>query len=89
MTPEMVLDIFKSGIYMVVILVIVLVTPGLIVGLIVAMFQAATQINEMSMSFVPKLIVTLLSLLITGPWIVSTVINFTERLIMDIPTLIG
>ena len=89
MSPETIIDIFRNGIYLVTIMVFVLVIPGLLVGLLVAMFQAATQINEMSLSFIPKLMVTLLAGLITGPWLLQLTIDYTQRLITDIPLLIG
>jgi len=67
----------------------VLILPGLFVGLLVAMFQAATQINEMSLSFIPKLLVTFLTLIFAGPWLLKTMINYTDTLINNIPYLIG
>jgi flagellar biosynthetic protein FliQ len=53
------------------------------------MFQAATQINEMTLSFIPKLIVTVLTLMIAGPWLLNLVIEYTRDLIQNIPYLIG
>ena len=89
MSPDTIIDIFGHAIYTTTMVVTILVLPGLMVGLLVAMFQAATQINEMSMSFVPKLVVTFLSLLVTGPWVVNIITNFTENLFLDIVHLIG
>ena len=89
MTPETVIDIFRQAVYVMAMMVFALVFPGLIVGLMVATFQAATQINEMAMSFVPKLGVTFLSLSITGPWLLQLVTEFCERLYREIPYLIG
>ena len=89
MNESMVIDIFSQGLYLTVILVGAIVLPGLIVGLLVAMFQAATQINEMSLSFIPKLMVTMMSLSILAPWILKTMIEFTKTLIMRIPTMLG
>ena len=63
--------------------------PALIVGLMVSMFQAATQINEMTLSFIPKLIVTVLTLMIAGPWMLRVIMEFTKGLIQDVPYLIG
>jgi flagellar biosynthetic protein FliQ len=54
MTPESVLSLFSESVYIIIILLTVLIIPGLIVGLLVSMFQAATQINEMSLSFIPQ-----------------------------------
>ncbi len=89
MTPETVASIFSESVYLMIILLTVLITPGLIVGLIVAMFQAATQINEMSLSFIPKLFVTYLVLVMAGPWLLKTMVNYTDSLISNIPYLIG
>ncbi|KTD12159.1 flagellar biosynthesis protein FliQ [Legionella jamestowniensis] len=89
MTPETVLSVFSEGVYVMILMLIVLIIPGLIVGLLVAMFQAATQINEMSLSFIPKLFVTFLVMVIAGPWLLKTIINYTDSLISNIPYLIG
>ncbi len=66
MTPETAIKLFSDGVYLVILLLSVLVLPGLVVGLLVSMFQAATQINEASLSFIPKLFVTFLTLVYTG-----------------------
>lgn len=89
MTPEAILGIFQHTLEVILMLLLVVLIPALAVGLLVSMFQAATQINEMTLSFIPKLIVTLLTLMLAGPWILQTVIDFTQGLIRDIPFLIG
>jgi flagellar biosynthetic protein FliQ len=66
-----------------------LVMPSLLVGLVVAMFQAATQINEQTLSFLPRLLVMLLTLIVAGPWMVQQLMEYTQNLIMNIPQLIG
>ena len=71
------------------ILLLVLLVPALLVGVLVSMFQAATQINEMTLSFIPKLLVTLLVMVMAGPWILRLVMDYTLRLFNDIPTLFG
>jgi flagellar biosynthetic protein FliQ len=63
--------------------------PSLAVGLIIAMFQAATQINETTLTFVPKLIVIGLVLLIVGPWMLQVFLDYFQDLIRDIPQMIG
>jgi flagellar biosynthetic protein FliQ len=70
-------------------MVAVIVLPSLVVGLIVAMFQAATQINEQTLSFLPRLLFTFLTLIWLGPWLVTQLIEFTDRLYRNIPGLIG
>lgn len=62
---------------------------SLAVGLIIAMFQAATQINEMTLSFVPKLMIVAVVLMAGGPWMLRLITGFTTRLIENIPYLIG
>ncbi|MDH5571594.1 MAG: flagellar biosynthesis protein FliQ [Gammaproteobacteria bacterium] len=89
MTPDSVLDIFSNAMQLVLLLVVIILVPALIVGLLVSMFQAATQINEMTLSFIPKLIITLLTLMIAGPWMLQLLIEYTRGLIMDIPVLVG
>lgn len=89
MTPEVVSDLMREALYLAMILVSVIIVPSLVVGLIVSVFQAATQINEQTLSFLPRLIVTLMTLVILGPWLGGLVTDFTERLIADIPTLLG
>jgi flagellar biosynthetic protein FliQ len=67
----------------------VLVVPSLLVGLVVAMFQAATQINEQTLSFLPRLLVMLLTLIWAGPWLVRELMEYTQNLITNIPLIIG
>lgn len=89
MTPDSVLTIFQQTLEVILLLVVVILVPALCVGLLVSMFQAATQINEMTLSFIPKLIVTLGTLMMAGPWMLRTLMEYTTKLISDIPSLIG
>jgi flagellar biosynthetic protein FliQ len=89
MTPEIVLQIMQQALEVIIILVSIVLLPALVVGLLVSMFQAATQINEMTLSFIPKLLVTLLTLVIAGPWMLRLLINHAQRLIESIPFVIG
>ena len=89
MTPEGVLSIFQHMLNVILILLLVILVPALVVGLLVSMFQAATQINEMTLSFIPKLIVTLFTLMLAGPWMLRLVMDFTRNLVQEIPYLIG
>jgi flagellar biosynthetic protein FliQ len=88
MTPADVLDVFRDGLLLVVLMVAVLVVPSLIVGLVVSVFQAATQINEQTLSFLPRLLTTLLTLMFTGPWLLNKMMDFTTRLIHEIPGMV-
>ncbi len=89
MTPEVVIELLREGLFLIVLLVGLIVGPGLVVGLIVAVFQAATQINEQTLSFLPRLLVTLLTLMAAGPWIIARLMDFTAKLYLNIPLLIG
>jgi flagellar biosynthetic protein FliQ len=89
MTPEVILSTGQHALEVTILLILVLLLPALAVGLLVSMFQAATQINEMTLSFIPKLIVTLLVMLMAGPWMLSLIIDYTRRLMENIPYLIG
>lgn len=89
MTPDSVVDIFRQALWVAITIMAVLIIPGLIVGLLVAMFQAATQINEASLSFIPKVFITFFAMMVAGPWILKILIGFAQKLITDIPYLIG
>ncbi|HHH43990.1 MAG TPA: flagellar biosynthesis protein FliQ [Gammaproteobacteria bacterium] len=89
MTPETVIDIGMQAMKVTALLAAPLLLSALVVGLLVGMFQAATQINEMTLTFVPKLIVVALVILIAGPKLLSTMLGFTTGLIERIPELIG
>ncbi|MBU1331635.1 MAG: flagellar biosynthesis protein FliQ [Gammaproteobacteria bacterium] len=89
MTPEVAVDLFREALWLTAVIVALMVMPSLLVGLMVAMFQAATQINEQTLSFLPRLLVILVTLIIAGPWLAATMIEYTRGLIMNIPMLIG
>lgn len=89
MTPEVVMDIFAEALYLIVLMVLVIVGPSLIVGLLVSMFQAATQINEQTLSFLPRLIMTIATIAMAGPWILTKFTDLFVRLYTSVPTLIG
>ena len=89
MTPEVALDLFREALWLTAMIVGVLVVPSRLVGLVVAMFQAATQINEQTLSFLPRLMVILLTLIVLGPWLLRQLMEYTQTLIGNIPLLIG
>ena len=76
----MTLQLFGEGFLLIVLMVSVLIVPSLIVGLVVSVFQAATQINEQTLSFLPRLLTTLVTVLIAGPWLLSRLMDLTHRL---------
>ena len=82
-------DLFTEALYIVMILVAVLIVPSLLVGLVVATFQAATQINEQTLSFLPRLMMTIMVVIVAGPWIVAKVVDYAQKLITNIPYLIS
>lgn len=89
MNPDIALDIFQHTVYLIMSLSLVILLPGLIVGLIISIFQAATQINEMSLTFVPKFIATLVTLMLTGNWMMATLTDYMKEIITQMPYLIG
>jgi flagellar biosynthetic protein FliQ len=89
MTEALIGDIFTNALYLVLAIVMVVIIPSLVVGLVVSTFQAATQINEQTLSFLPRLIVTLLAIIAFGPWAVNVVLDYTRDIYLNIPFLIG
>lgn len=89
MTPEVVTGLFGEALFLTVLMVAVIVVPSLLVGLVISVFQAATQINEQTLSFLPRLLVTLLTIMATGPWLIGRLVDFADRLYNEIPLLIG
>ncbi len=89
MTPEMVTTIGQQALWVTMMIAGPLLAAALGVGLLVGMFQAATQINEMTLSFIPKLLVLVLALIAAGPWMLSVIVNYTKQLITQIPSLIS
>lgn len=89
MTPDTVVEIWREALFLIVLLVAVTVLPSLLIGLVVSTFQAATQINEQTLSFLPRLLTMLMVVIITGPWLLRKVLEFTENLIISIPYLVG
>jgi flagellar biosynthetic protein FliQ len=88
MGPEIYIDILGDALLLVILLVSAIILPSLAVGLLVAVFQAATSINEQTLSFLPRLIVTLLALIFGGHWLVQKLMDYTIRLISNIPSII-
>jgi flagellar biosynthetic protein FliQ len=89
MTPESVITIGQQAMQVTVLLAAPMLLAVLAIGLVVGMFQAATQINELTLSFVPKLIVAVLVLIFTGSWMLQTMMDYVRGLIESIPGLIG
>ncbi len=89
MTSQYVIALGKEAIMLTLMVSAPMLILGLIVGLAIAVFQAVTQIHEMTLTFVPKIIAVGLALLICFPWIINMLVGFTTRLFTSIPTLVG
>ncbi len=89
MTPEVVLDIFREALWLIIILVCLIIIPSLCVGLMVSIFQAATQINEQTLSFLPRFIVSILVIIVGGPWMLTQLTDYFTTLMRNIPYVIG
>lgn len=89
MTPETVLTVAQQSLTVATMLAAPLLLGALATGLIIGVLQAATQINEMTLSFIPKLLALVLTLLLVGPWMLREIMFFTTNLITSIPGLLG
>ena len=89
MTPEVVMELGQQTLLMVALLAGPLLIAALAVGLLIGIFQAATQIQEMTLSFIPKLAALAIALVIGGPWMLRSIVEFTIELFRQIPTLVG
>ena len=87
MYPETVVEVFGQGLFLVVVLVVAIILPSLIVGLIISVFQAATQINEQTLSFLPRLVATLVAIMILGPWIIQELLDISQYVFESIAYL--
>jgi flagellar biosynthetic protein FliQ len=88
MSPELVMAIGRDGLETMLLLAAPLLMVALGVGLLIGIFQAATQINEMTLSFIPKLLGMAVALMVSGPWMLKLIVDYTQSLIINIPTLI-
>ena len=88
MTPEFITGFFMQAIKTAIFLAAPMLAVGLIAGVVVSMFQAATQINEMTLVFVPKMLGVALALLFFFPWMMKIIVGFTQDLIINLPTYI-
>ena len=87
MTETFILGVTSKALYLVLLCSAPMVLAGLVVGIAISVMQATTQIQEQTMSFVPKIIVTFVALALAGPWIGSTIGRFATQLLQDIPRL--
>ncbi len=89
MTPQYVVALGKEAISLVLLVSAPMLVFGLVVGLTIAIFQAVTQIHEMTLTFIPKIVAVAVGLLLFLPWIIAHLVDFTARLLKSIPGLVG
>lgn len=89
MTPELVVEFAQQAFEVAILVAAPLLLAALAAGLIVSVFQAATQINEMTLSFVPKLLAVFAAAVLAGPWMLRLMVEFTRRLFSAIPGVVG
>ncbi len=89
MTPESVLTIVTESLTVTTMLAAPLLLSALATGVLVGVFQAATQINEQTLSFIPKLLALVIALIVSGPWMLQVIVNYTQTLFTNIPQMIG
>lgn len=86
MDTDAIMAVFRQATFITALMIVVVVMPGLLVGLFISILQAATQINESSLSFIPKLLATFFVAMVTGPWLMTILLDFTREILMDLPT---
>ncbi|HET7837863.1 flagellar biosynthesis protein FliQ [Variovorax sp. J31P179] len=89
MTPETIMSMGNQAIQVSLALGAPLLLVALVVGLVISIFQAATQINEATLSFIPKLLAVFATMVIAGPWMLGQMLDYIRTLFMSIPQLIG
>ncbi len=89
MTPETVMTIGRQALELTLMVSAPLLLTALVIGLLISIFQAATQINEMTLSFIPKLIGMFVVLIIAGPWMMGLLLDYMQRLFSSIPWMVG
>jgi len=89
MNPQSVITLGQQALYVMLLIAAPMLVAALVVGLIVSILQAATQINEMTLSFIPKLLAMIATLVIAGPWMIAIYVDYVRRLFESIPTAIG
>jgi flagellar biosynthetic protein FliQ len=89
MNADVAASLVSSALHLTMILVCVLVVPGMLVGLVIGLFQAATQINEQTLSFLPRLLVTLLAVALAGHWMAAKLMDFCVAVFQGASQLVG
>jgi flagellar biosynthetic protein FliQ len=89
MNPETVMTIGTRALEITMLLAAPMLVVALVTGLLIGVFQAATQINEMTLSFIPKLVAMAATLILAGPWMLKLIVDYTRELFASIPALVG
>lgn len=89
MTPESVMTLGRQAMEVTLMLAAPMLLTALVVGLLVSIFQAATQINEMTLTFIPKLIGIFLVLVVAGPWMLTVMLDYMRQVFTSIPAMVG
>lgn len=89
MTPDMVIKLAEQTIYTIIIIAAPMLLIALGVGLLVSVFQAMTQIQEQTLAFIPKILAVFISLVVFGPWMLTTLLDYTRNLFQSLPRIIG
>jgi flagellar biosynthesis protein FliQ len=89
MTPETVMTLGAQAIQVTLVVAAPLLLVALVVGLVISIFQAATQINEATLSFIPKLVAVFATLIVAGPWMLAQMVDYIRQLFASIPQLVG
>ena len=89
MSPELAVELISDAVFTIINMLLVIIVPGLILGIVVAVVQAATSIQEQTLTFLPRMIVTLLMVVFSGHWIISTLVDWFANLAEIIPGVFG
>jgi flagellar biosynthetic protein FliQ len=89
MTPETIMTMGNQAINVALLLGAPMLLVALVIGLVISIFQAATQINEATLSFIPKLLAVFATLVIAGPWMLGNMVDYIRQLFGSIPTIVG
>lgn len=89
MTPESVMLVGRQALEMTVLVAAPLLLAALVTGLLVSLFQAATQINEMTLSFIPKVLAMFLAMVLAGPWMLTLMTDYMRNLFLSLPSVVG
>ncbi len=89
MDAQQVFTFGQQGLYMLMLVAAPILIVVLLVGVVISVIQAATQINEATLSFVPKVVAAVLTLAVAGPWMLTTLVEYIQRTLMTIPTVVG